>query len=255
LSLSRVALVTGGAVGEDGIGGIGAAVCTALAKTGHRVAVADINGKGAERTAAGLTGSGHIGLQLDVTDRAASQEIFAEIEKNMGQVAVLVTAAGFVDQDMTCTMDRIREEDWDKTFNINVKGTLNLVQACLSARRANPVDNGRIIMISSISAYRNNGRADYVASKAAINGMVHVASREAAVFGMTVNGVAPGPIDTPLFHHVNGPERVEGMLKVVPAGRLGQPEDIASMVAFLASEEASYVTGTIMDVDGGLTAR
>jgi 3-oxoacyl-[acyl-carrier protein] reductase len=110
-------------------------------------------------------------------------------------------------------------------------------------------------MISSISSYRSTGRADYVASKAAINGMVHVASREAAAFGMTVNGVAPGAIDTPLFHQVNSPERTQGVVNAVPLGRLGQPEDIAAVVAFLASEAAAYITGTIVDVDGGITTR
>ena len=100
--MNRVALVTGGALGDDGAGGIGAAICAALARTGHQVAVADINGAGAERCVSTLGRAGHRGFQLDVTDRTASEAVFTEVEQSMGPVAVLVTAAGFVGQDMSC---------------------------------------------------------------------------------------------------------------------------------------------------------
>ena len=247
--------MTGGATGDDGFGGIGSAICKALANTGVTVAVTDINEKGAQTTANTLTGTGHKAFKLDVTDRESSRSVFTNVEQTMGPVSILVTAAGFMEREMFCRLEDISMKEWDKTYEVNVKGTLHLLQAYMGARRKKAVEEGRIIMISSISSHRNTGRADYNASKAAINSMVHVAAKEAAEYGVSVNGIAPGAIDTPLFHSVHNPAKRQAIASMVPLGRLGVPNDIAGIVAFLASEAGAYISGTILDVDGGISAR
>jgi NAD(P)-dependent dehydrogenase (short-subunit alcohol dehydrogenase family) len=151
----------------------------------------------------------------------------------------------------------MKAEDWDYTFGVNVRGIFLCVREYLRARAKTPVAHGRIVAISSAAAqiggYR--GSADYIASKAAVIALIKVAARQGAKHGITANCIAPGPIDTPMFREAV-PVGAEGpMLSHVPLGRLGQPVEAASAIAYLASPEAAYVTGSTIDVNGGYTMR
>lgn len=231
--MGRVALITGGA------SGIGEACARALAADGMEVIATDLRGA----------------TRMDVTDEAEVEAVFDETEARHGRIAVLVTCAG----TMIAPVDRrpgIAEthlSDWEETFRVNTRGTFLPVRAMMRRRLANPMPDARIVTISSAAGQTGGSRggADYAASKAAVLALTKVAAREAAPAGMTVNSVSPGPIDTPLFRSVV-PVGTEGpMLAGVPLGRLGTPDEIAAAVRFLVSTWAGYVTGSVVDVNGG----
>jgi NAD(P)-dependent dehydrogenase (short-subunit alcohol dehydrogenase family) len=232
--MSRVALVTGAA------SGIGAAVVRALAADGFAVAQTD-------RHAAPFL--------MDVTDEAAVEQIFTKVEAELGRIGVLVTSAGtmIAPPDRRPSLTEITAAAWDETFRVNARGTFFAVRALLRRRLADPLPHGRIVTISSAAGQTGGlrGGADYAASKAAVLALTKLAAREAAAIGMTVNSVAPGPVETPLFRSVNPVGKDGPMLASVPLGRIGTPEEIAAAVRFLVGESAGYITGSVIDVNGG----
>lgn len=232
--MSRIALITGAA------SGIGAACARALAADGLTVAATDRHA---------------CRYLMDVTDEAAIEQAFDRVEAELGKIAVLVTSAG----TMIAPVDRrpslvdISAAAWDETFRVNTRGTFLAIRALLRRRLADPLPHGRIVTISSAAGQTGGvrGGADYAASKAAVLALTKLAAREAAPIAMTVNSIAPGPVETPLFRSVV-PEGTEGpMLATVPLGRLGTPDEIAAAVRFLVSEAAGYITGSVIDVNGG----
>ncbi len=232
--MSRVALITGAA------SGIGAACARSLTGDGLVVAATD-------RQSAPF--------QMDVTDEAAVERAFDEVERKLGKVSVLVTSAGTM---IAPTLGRpsltqITADAWDETFRVNARGTFFTIRALLRRRLNDLVPHGRIVTISSAAGQTGGlrGGADYAASKAAVLALTKLAAREAAPTGMTVNSIAPGPIETPLFRSVNPPANDRSMIANVPLGRIGTPEEIAAAVSFLVSKAAGYITGSVIDVNGG----
>jgi 3-oxoacyl-[acyl-carrier protein] reductase len=232
--MPRVALVTGAA------SGIGAACARALCA--DRLAVAETDLHGAK-------------YLMDVTDEAAVERTFDRVEAELGKVSVLVTSAGtmIAPPDRRPSLADISVETWDETFRVNARGTFLAVRALLRRRLNDPVAHGRIVTISSAAGQTGGlrGGADYAASKAAVLALTKLAAREAAPTGMTVNSVAPGPVETPLFRSVNPVGQDGPMLASVPLGRIGTPDEVAAAVRFLVSEAAGYITGSVIDVNGG----
>lgn len=247
--MRRIALVTGGA------GGIGAAACRELAKASHRVAVADIDAPGAEQVAAGLPGNGHGAFAVDVTDEAAVVNLFDAVERALGPVAVLACIAGgnLNTHSHQPPVADTSLEDWAVTEALNARSTFLCVREYLRRRRETPVEHGRIIAMSSLSAEQPGGPtgAAYAAAKAAILGFTRYVAHEVGPFGITANAICPGAVDTSGFRATVSEERAAGFVPLTPMRRIGQPEDVAAMVAFLASPAASFVTGCAIDVNGG----
>ena len=232
--MARVALVTGAA------SGIGAACARVLVADGLAVGVTD-------RHAAPFL--------MDVTDENAVERAFDEVEAKLGKVSVLVTCAGtmIAPTPGRPSLTEISAEAWDETFRVNARGTFFALRALMRRRMNDPLPHGRIVTISSAAGQTGGlrGGADYAASKAAVLALTKLAAREAAPSGMTVNSIAPGPIETPLFRSVNPAGRDGAMLANVPLGRIGTPDEIAAAVRFLVSEAAAYITGSVIDVNGG----
>ncbi|MEW2397166.1 3-oxoacyl-ACP reductase family protein [Streptomyces sp. NPDC046862] len=237
----RVAVVTGGARG------IGEAVARVLAARGAAVAVWDLNLEGAEKTAATIQEAGGtaIAVGADAADAAAVAAAAGRTREELGPVGILVNNAGITAYQPFTT---IGEDAWDRMIGINLKGpflvTRELVPDMLEAGW------GRIINISSSSAQTGApAMAHYAASKGGVIGMTRALAIEYADKGITVNHVPPGFIDTPLVRQ--GPVDVEAVAATMPMKRAGQPEDVAHAVAYLASDEAGYVTGQTLSTNGG----
>lgn len=234
MTLPRVALITGGA------SGIGAACAGALKSDGLVVGVTDRH---------------QAPYLMDVTDEAAVERCFDEVEAQLGPISVLVTCAGtiFAPPDRRPSLADIGTETWETTFAVNARGTFFAMRALLRRRLRNPLPHGRIVTISSTAGQSGGlrGGADYAASKAAVLALTKLAAREVATIGMTVNSVAPGPVETPLFRSVNPEGGDAPMLAGVPLGRIAHPDEIAAAVRFLVSEAAGYMTGSVLDVNGG----
>lgn len=245
--MSQVALVTGGA------GGIGAAICAALAEQGAAVAVADLNRDAALAVAAQLADKGAvaIGVSIDVRSRAAAADAVAEVVAALGPVDVLVNNVG---NDIAWPFLDTTEEFWDRTYEVNLKGaftTTHVVLPSMIERGA-----GRIVNIASEAGkVGSSGSVAYSAAKGGVIAFSKALARELAARGVTVNAVCPGPTDTPLLERsLSGqPKLREALLRAVPLRRLGRPDEIASMVAFLAGPGAGYITGQAISVSGGLT--
>jgi NAD(P)-dependent dehydrogenase (short-subunit alcohol dehydrogenase family) len=232
--MPRVALITGAA------SGIGAACARALEADGFVIAATD------RRSAPFI---------MDVTDENAVESVFDAVERQLGKVSVLVTSAGTMIAPTAGrpSLTQISAEAWDETFRVNTRGTFFAIRALLRRRLNDPVPHGRIVTISSAAGQTGGlrGGADYAASKAAVLALTKLAAREAAPTGMTANAIAPGPIETPLFRSVNPPGNDGPMIASVPLGRIGSPDEIAAAVRFLVSEAAGYMTGSVIDVNGG----
>ncbi|EJN08914.1 SDR family NAD(P)-dependent oxidoreductase [Herbaspirillum sp. YR522] len=243
---ARVALVTGAAMG------IGAAISGQLAARGYTVVVADIDLDAAHTAAASLQAAGHraTALRMDVGDPGSIAEGFAAIERDHGRCDVLVNNAGIAN---TVSFLDFPVDTWQKTININVTGVL--VAGQHAARLMLRHKWGRIINISSISGIRAGaGRTAYGTSKAAVIGLTRQMAIELAEHGITVNSVAPGPVDTPMTQALHSEATRESYYRLVPMRRYGSTDEIASAVSFLAGDDASYITGHVIPVDGGFVA-
>ncbi len=248
--MDGVALVTGGGRG------IGLAVAQRLADEGMRVAIADLEQAQAEQGCAALRGEGHLALQLDVSDEASVQAGFARAEAALGPVRVLICNAGVLlmgADGQRPQLWQLELDNWERTFSVNTRGTFLCIREFLRQRRQQPVPHGRVVTLSSVAAqlggYRSS--AAYVSSKSAILGLTKIAARESAEYGITVNAIAPGIIDAPMFHQTVHGGISADVAQQIPMGRLGRSDDIAQAAAFLSSADASYITGTVMDVNGG----
>lgn len=237
----RVAVVTGGARG------IGLAIAATLAEDGFRVAVLDVDEEGAREAASGLPGDGHMGYGADVTDFKAVQSVFKDLEESLGPVEILINNAGITRDNLLL---RMSEEEWDQVLTVNLKGAFNTTKAV--ARGMMKRRRGSIVNIASVIGLMGNaGQANYAASKAGLLGLTKSVAREFASRGVRCNAVAPGFIQTEMTAKLN-PEVVEGLKGQIPMGILGQPEDVARVVRFLAGPESGYITGQVIGVDGGM---
>jgi len=240
----KVAVVTGGSRG------IGQAIAQALARVGSRVAVLARDVAKAREAASSLgNGAGGTaqGYGCDVTDARQVETTVAAVEKDFGQIDVLVNNAGTTRDNL---LFRIGEEDWDTVLNTNLKGAFLVTKH--AARGMIKRRWGRIINITSVVGISGNkGQANYTASKAGLIGFTKSVSKELASRNVLVNAVAPGFIDTELTRNITGGAR-ETLLRAIPLGRLGEGADVAAAVVFLASEFASYITGQVLVVDGGM---
>jgi 3-oxoacyl-[acyl-carrier protein] reductase len=235
----RVALVTGATRG------IGAAVAAALAAQGATVFGTATSADGAERISARL-GEGR-GLVLDVTDADAIGDAIATVTERAGAPGILVNNAAVTRDQL---LMRLRDDDWATVLETNLTGAMRLSRACL--RGMLKQREGRIVSISSVVGYAGNpGQTNYAASKAGLAGFSRALAHEVAGRGITVNVVAPGFIDTDMTRSLDESQRAR-LAETIPLGRLGEPEDVALAVAWLAGPAAAYVTGQTVHVNGGM---
>jgi len=241
---NRVALVTGAARG------IGQVIAMALAEPGLTVYINDVaHWEEAAKTQRGIEEKGGAArvIEFDVTSAAAVEQAVDRIVKESGRLDILVNNAGITRDNLIV---RMKEEDWDLVLAVNLKGAYNCIRA--AAKPMIKQRSGRIINISSVvGAMGNPGQANYVASKAGLMGLTKAVARELASRQITVNAVAPGFITTEMTEAL--PEKTkELMLAQIPLNRFGTPEEVAYAVAFLASEQAAYITGQVIHVNGGM---
>ncbi|MCW2589853.1 MAG: NAD(P)-dependent oxidoreductase [Mycobacterium sp.] len=244
--MMRVAVVTGGA------SGMGEATCHELARRGHKVAVLDVNGEAAQQVAEDLRGIGAtaLGLAADVTDRPAVEEAFAKVRSELGPVGILVTSAGLF---AFSAFTEITPESWARVIDVNLTGTFHACQVAIPDMVS--AGWGRIVLISSSSAQRGSPfAAHYAASKGAVLTLTKSLAREYATAGITVNTIPPSGIETPMQHEGQAAGYLpsnEQMASNIPVGYLGTGADIAAAVGFLCSEEARFITGQLLGVNGG----
>jgi 3-oxoacyl-[acyl-carrier protein] reductase len=239
----KVAIVTGGGQG------IGKAVVLRLAQSGAAVAVIDVNEEQAQQTAGEVRslGVGSVALKVDVTDHAAASAAVKQVVAELGRVDILVNNAGVTRDQLLL---RMKPEDWDLVIRINLTGTFNFTSAVVPAMLKQRA--GRIVNVASVMGMVGNpGQANYSASKAGVIGLTRSTAKEVASRGITVNAVAPGFIETAMTQKLPEAGRAE-ILKKVPMGSVGQPEDVANGVLFLVSDMARYITGHVLVIDGGL---
>lgn len=245
--MDRVAVVTGAA------SGMGLAISRDLAARGNRVALLDLQAEAALRAAEGLRekGARAIGLEVDVTDRPGVEAALGKVRAELGPVAIMVTSAG-VDRFEPFT--EITTTSWESVLAINLTGTFHCLQAAVPDMLA--ARWGRMVTISSSSAQAGAFRmAHYVASKAGVVGLTRALALDLAPHGITVNTITPGMIDTPMLRRAaTGGEiwKLEKLATRIPVGRLGTPEEIAATCGFLCSDEAAFITGQVVGVNGGM---
>ncbi|MBQ4492130.1 MAG: 3-oxoacyl-[Deltaproteobacteria bacterium] len=239
----KIALVTG--AGQ----GIGASIAIEMGKLGAAVAVVDIDLENAERTAASIRAAGGQAqaFATNVAEADQVKSLFASVTEQFGGLDILVNNAGITRDGL---LIRMRDEDWDDVLNVNLKGAFLCIRE--AARIMSKRKYGRIVNISSVVAQMGNaGQANYCASKAGLIGLTRSCARELARRQITVNAVAPGFIETAMTRDL--PEKVrDGLLAMIPLERLGQPEDVMRSVVFLAGEGAGYITGQVLEVNGGM---
>lgn len=239
----RTAIVTGAAQG------IGRAIAEALAQAGADIAVADLDPSRSAETVAAVEHIGRkaLNIKVNVADAGETKSMVEQVLKAWGKVDILVNNAGITRDGLLL---RMKEEDWNLVLQINLNGTFNCTKAVLQPMTKQRY--GRIVNIASIvGVIGNAGQANYSASKAAVIGFTKTVGREYASRNVTVNAVAPGFIDTAMTHGLSTDVK-DTLLKQIPLGRLGTPADIAAAVRFLVSEEAAYITGHVLHVNGGM---
>lgn len=236
----QVVLVTGASRG------IGRAIAQTLAKQGAKVVGTATSESGAAAISEYLGAAGK-GVVLDVNDAAGSVALIDGIQKDLGAVTILVNNAGITKDQLAM---RMKDEEWDSVIATNLTSVARMSRAVL--RGMMKAKHGRIINITSVVGSSGNaGQMNYAAAKAGVAGMSRALAREIGSRNITVNCVAPGFIDTDMTKTL-GEQQVAGLLQQIPLGRLGAPEDIAAAVSFLASDQANYITGTTLHVNGGM---
>lgn len=237
-----VAIVTGGSRG------IGLGIAHELARAGARIAVVARDGERAEAAAAELEGEGHAAYACDIAESRACRKTVSAVESAQGPVATLVNNAGITRDNIVL---RLRDDDWSGVIDTNLGGAFNMIRAVargMMKRRA-----GSIVNVTSVVGLMGNaGQANYAASKAGLHGLTKSVARELATRNIRCNAVAPGFIRTDMTADL-AEARVAELKDRIPAGRLGDPEDVAGVVRFLAGPAARYITGQIIAVDGGMT--
>lgn len=247
----RVALVTGGA------SGLGWATALRFAQGGMKVAIADLQDEAARSAAARLPGAGHLGIAMDVASEDAVHAGFEVAEQALGPVAVLACFAGLLGTGKAgrVPLAEFTLAEWERVSAVNARGTFLCLREIARRRLRVPVAHGRVITVSSLAGQQGGllAGAAYSASKGAVLALTKVCARELAPLGITVNAIAPGPIDTPMMRAsqpASGDQYAN--LALIPVGRVGQPAEIAAAAAYLASVEAAFVTGATIDINGGM---
>ncbi|HUT84879.1 MAG TPA: 3-oxoacyl-[acyl-carrier-protein] reductase [Thermodesulfobacteriota bacterium] len=239
----RVAIVTGGAQG------IGKAIALTLARHGADVVVTDINLERAQETVQEIEALQvrSLAIKANVADVSAAEQMVKETVDKLGKIDILVNNAGITRDNVLL---RMKPEEWDQVMEVNLKGTYACTRAALKFMFRQK--NGRIVNIASITGLMGNaGQANYSASKAGIIGFTKAVAREYANRGITVNAVAPGLIDTAMTQAIPEKER-EALTRQIPMERLGTPDDVAAAVYFLVSDLSGYITGQVINVNGGM---
>ncbi|MDD5590108.1 MAG: SDR family NAD(P)-dependent oxidoreductase [Candidatus Portnoybacteria bacterium] len=240
---NKTAVVTGAGRG------IGKAIVLALAQEGYNAVVADLNQEDVGKVAEELKSGGvkALAVKCDVSKKAEVENLFSETAKEFGRIDVLVNNAGIFP---FVPFEKMQESDWDKVIDVNLKSVFICSQEALKIMP----EGGRIINVSSIASFIGfEGLVHYCASKSGINGIIRALALELAPKKITVNGVAPGAINTPGAKSTE--EARKQTIAAIPLARMGEPEDIANAVIFLASDKSSYITGQTIVVDGGWTSR
>jgi 3-oxoacyl-[acyl-carrier protein] reductase len=239
----KVALVTGGAQG------IGRTISEELARAGAHVVLGDVNLEGAQATAEAINNSGGSAsaVKIDVSNATEVREVFDFIIKDKKPVDIVVNNAGITRDGL---MVRMKESDWDLVLNINLKGSFLCSQQ--AAKQMMKQKSGAIVNIASIVGVMGNfGQANYSASKAGVIGLTKTLAREVASRGIRVNAIAPGFIDTEMTRVLDEEVR-QKLIEQIPLARLGLPEDVARCVNFLVSDKSSYITGQVINLNGGM---
>lgn len=236
----KVALITGSAQG------IGKSIAQAMAAEGAKVIISDINLELAETTAKEF-GPDTLALKLNVADNQEVEAVIKQIVDKLGRLDIVVNNAGITKDSL---LIRMKKEDWEAVININLSGVFNVCKAAAIVMMKQR--SGKIVNIASIVGQMGNfGQANYSASKAGVIGLTKTAAKELASRGISVNAIAPGFIKTAMTDKI--PEDLkQKMLELIPLNKLGEPEDIAKAAVFLASNDADYITGQVLAVNGGM---
>lgn len=240
---NRVAIVTGGGQG------IGKKICLRLAENEAKVAVFDVNEELSQEVVKKIKAKGGdaLAVKVDVAKYEEVNEATRQVIDKFKGIDILINNAGITKDSLLL---RMKEEDWNRVLQVNLNGAFNCLKAVL--RYMMRQKYGRVVNISSIIGIRGNiGQANYSASKAGIIGLTKSAAREVGRYGITVNAVAPGFIDTAMTRRLNK-EAVDAIISQVPLQRMGKPGEVASLVTYLVSEEAAYITGEVIKIDGGM---
>ncbi|CAM5719614.1 SDR family oxidoreductase [Streptomyces canus] len=240
----RVVAITGAAQG------LGLAMATRFSAEGATVALADVNEQAltdAARTIADAHDAQHRADVVDVTDSAQVNDWISAVTADLGRLDVLVNNAGIIRDNR---VEDITDDDWHAVIDVSLTGAFHCARAAFAPMKRQGY--GRIVSFSSMSWRGNFGQTNYVAAKAGIVGMTRTLALEGARHGITANAIAPGLIETPMLASMNGPAR-DKLTNKIPMRRTGRPEDIAEAAAFLAGEAAGYITGIVLDVDGGIS--
>lgn len=238
----QTALITGAGRG------IGKTISLKLAESGADIVLADMSPEVAEvRVVVESLGRKCLTFEADVTDLEAIETMVKKIIEELGSIHILINNAGITQDNLFM---RMKPEQWSKVIDVNLNGVFNVTKAVI--RSMVKQRTGKIINISSVVGFSGNpGQVNYSSTKSALVGFTKSLAREVGARGVTVNAVAPGFIDTAMTQALNESQQ-EAILQQIPLGRMGDANDIANAVAFLASEEASYITGTILHVNGGM---
>jgi 3-oxoacyl-[acyl-carrier protein] reductase len=245
---NRVAVITGAGRG------IGAATARRLASEGAIVVVADMDQAPAQEVVSEIEATGGKGLAVacDVTQRSAVEAMFDQAIEKYGQVDILVACAGIIRDNL---VHKMADDDWDAVINTHLKGTFLCAQT--AQKHMTPRKYGKMVFLSSTSALGNRGQTNYSTAKAGLQGMARTLAIELGRFNINVNAVAPGFVDTRMTRQtsermgVDYDQFLQGAAAMIPLQRVGQPEDLAAVIAFLVSDDASYVSGQVLYVRGG----